>query len=161
VTTAISSAKAAESVLAVWRLHPFQAKFHGKKHFSDLYNFIFSDSLNGSQVVLAHKILKFAEKKRRTPPAGTPIFIAYGSYYVAMLMGKYLLEANSTNLNQLNHSTFAEVDTDWEKNDQKYFDKAITKIGEALTAQYGDRILTPRELAEAFRGSALKGRVLS
>lgn len=159
--TAISSAKAAESVLAVWRLHPFQAKFHGKKHFSDLYGFIFSDSLNGAQVVLAHKILKFAEKKRRTPPPGTPVFIAYGSYYVAMLMGKYLLEGNSINLNQLNHSTFAAVDTDWEKNDQKYFDKAIKKIGDALTAQYGDRALTPRELAEAFRGSALKGRVLS
>jgi len=160
-STAISSAKAAESVLAVWRLHPFQAKFHGKKHFSDLYGFIFSDLLNGAQVVLAHKILKFAEKKRRTPPAGTPVFIAYGSYYVAMLMGKYLLEGNSINLNQLDHSTFTAVDTDWEKNDQKYFDKAIKKIGEALAAQYGDRMLTPRELAEAFRGSALKGRVLS
>jgi hypothetical protein len=158
---AISSAKAAESVLAVWRQHPFQAKFHGKKHFGDLYSSIFTESLNGSQVILAHKILKFAEKKRRTPPAGTPVFIAYGSYYVAMLMGKYLLEANSLNLNQLNHSTFAAVDTDWEKNDQKFFDKAIKKIGEALTAQYGDRVLTPRELAEAFRGSALKGRVLS
>ena len=158
---AISSAKAAESVLAVWRKHPFQAKFHGKKHFGDLYNSIFTESLNGAQVVLAHKILKFAEKKRRTPPPGTPVFIAYGSYYVAMLMGKYLLESNSINLNQLNHSTFAAVDTDWEKNDQKYLDKAINKIGDALTAQYGDRVLTPRELAEAFRGSALKGRVLS
>lgn len=110
---------------------------------------------------MAHKILKFAERKRRTPPAGTPVFIAYGSYYVAMLMGKYILEGNSINLNQLNHSTFAAVDADWEKNDQKYFEKAMKKIGDALIAQYGNRDLTPRELADAFRGSALKGRVLS
>jgi len=88
----VLSSRAAEAVLAVWRNSPHQAKTQQRELFGNLYDQIFSDDLNGSQIVLATLLFRFAEKKRQRPDTNAPRWVTYGSHFVAMLMGRYLRE---------------------------------------------------------------------
>lgn len=87
----ILSSRAAEAILAIWRSSPHQARSQQRELFGNLYNTIFSDDLNGSQMVLATLLFRFAEKKRSRPDADAPNWLTYGSHFISMLMGKYLL----------------------------------------------------------------------
>jgi len=48
---------AAEAILSVWRGKPHQVKFFSREHFGKLYNVIFTEQLNGAQVVIAVQLL--------------------------------------------------------------------------------------------------------
>jgi hypothetical protein len=87
----ILSSRAAEAILAVWRKSPQQARSQQRELFGNLYDLIFSDDLNGTQVVLATLLFRFAEKKRQRPEPDAPAWLTYGSHFISMLMGKYLL----------------------------------------------------------------------
>jgi|GEM_PF-98871 len=87
----ILSSRAAEAILATWRNSPHQARSQQSELFGNLYDTIFSDDLNGSQVVLATLLFRYAEKKRSRPDSDAPKWLTYGSHFIAMLMGKYLL----------------------------------------------------------------------
>ena len=87
----ILSSRAAEAILAVWRRSPQQARSQQRELFGNLYELIFSDDLNGSQVVLATLLFRYAEKMRQRPEADAPPWLTYGSHFISMLMGKYLL----------------------------------------------------------------------
>ncbi len=87
----ILSSRAAEAILAVWRTSPQQARSQQRELFGNLYDQIFSDDLNGTQVVLATLLFRYAEKKRQRPEPGAPAWLTYGSHFISMLMGKYLL----------------------------------------------------------------------
>jgi len=158
--TSISSAKAAEAILAVWRMKPFSAKYHGRDHFDKLYDRIFSDALTGAQAVIATLIVRIAEAKRRRPPANSPACLAYGSFFAAMLMGKYLLEELGIRQNQLNHNQFNAAKTKLEEKSDEYFGRAMTAIDSAVTDHFGGREPSLQELASVFRGGALMGRLL-
>ena len=109
--TDISSATAAEAILAVWRGRPHQTKFYGREHFGKLYDLIFTDDLNTAQAVVATLLFRFAENKRRRPPEGSPAFIAYASALLAMLMGRYLLQDLGITVARLDHTNFAAAHT--------------------------------------------------
>ena len=64
-STDITSGVAAEAVLAVWRQKPHQAKFFTREHFGKLYNVIFTEQLNGAQVVIAIQLYRIAEKRHK------------------------------------------------------------------------------------------------
>ena len=67
----ITSAVAAEAVLAVWRERPHQAKFRRSEHFGKLYNDIFV-GLDPAQAVVATLIFRGVENRRKRPAEETP-----------------------------------------------------------------------------------------
>ncbi len=149
--TDISSGTAAEAVLSVWRHRPHQAKFMGREHFGKLYDSIFTDDLNAAQVVIATLVFRIAENKRRRPPAGAPDFVAYGSCFLAMLMGQYLLSDLGLTLAQLNHLKFADAKAKLEQNEEAYFAKATKAVDAALRKLYGGQTVSLQRLAATFR----------
>lgn len=147
----ISSATAAVAVLSVWREHPHQAKFYGREHFGKLYDIIFKNDLNAAQVIIATLLFRFAENKRRRPPEGSPDFVAYASCFLAMLMGRFLLEALGINLSQLDHLKFFEAKSIFEQNDEDYYQQSVNKISDAVNRLYGSQDVSLQRLAATFR----------
>ncbi len=158
--TSVSSAKAAEAILAVWRMKPFSAKYHGRDHFDKLYDRIFTDGLTGAQTIIATLIVRITEGKRRRPPADSPACLAYGSFFAAMLMGKYLLEDLGIRQGQLDHRRFSTAKDKLDEKADDYFTRAMTAIDTAVSEHFGGREPSLQELASVFRGGALMGRLL-
>lgn len=150
-TLDISSATAAVAVLSVWRARPQQAKFYGREHFGKLYDIIFKDDLNAAQVIIATLLFRFAENKRRRPPEGAPEFVAYASCFLAMLMGRFLLEDLGISLAQLNHLKFDEAKITFNQNDETYYQRSVEKIGDAINRLYGSQDVSLQRLAATFR----------
>lgn len=156
----ILSSRAAEAVLAVWRSMPHQAKTHSRELFSNLlYDSIFNAQLNGTQVVLATLLFRYAETKRQRPSAGAPDWITYSSHFVAMLMGRYLLADLGITLDQLNHTKFADAVKEWELKDSQYHAKALTDLQTAIDALYGNQPQSLQQLAATFRRGDLLERL--
>jgi len=150
-----TSAVVAEAVLAIWRHRPHQARFSGRKHFGALYDIIFTDDLNGAQAILAALMLRQVENRRKRPPEGAPAFLAYGSRFVAMLMGKYLLEDQGIELNQLNHRNFSAVLSRLEENGNDYLIRAEAEIEAALSPILLNKERTLQRLSATFRRADL------
>jgi hypothetical protein len=135
----ISSSVAAEAVLAVWRKKPHVAKFRSREMFGKYYDIIFSKDLNGAQVVLAVLIFRYAENKRKRPDSHVeqPVYAPYASLFVAMLMGRYLLEdRDNMPLEQVTHKNFIAFQETFEKNAAHYHKRAFQDIDKALEATY-------------------------
>jgi len=163
-----TSAVIAEAILAVWRHRPHQARFAGAKHFGVLYDTIFSHDLNGAQAVIAALILRQVENRRKRPPKDAPYFLPYGSRFVAMLMGIYLLEDMKIELTQLNHDTFKDAENAIKEKGYDYILKAEKEIESQLNALFKGKDHTLQRLSATFRrsdlingltGNSLKGKV--
>lgn len=153
--TDITSTTAAEAVLAIWRHRPHSARFATKDHFGKLYDLIFTGDLNGPQVVAAVLLLRIAENKRKRSPEGAPDFLQYGSRFIAMLMGMYLLEDLGTNLSGLTHKNFAKARELIETKGEDYFQRALNRIDTELTAEFGEAEPTLQKLSATFRRADL------
>ncbi len=147
----ISSATAAEAILSVWRQRPHQAKFQSREHFGKLYDLIFSPTLNAAQVIIAALIYRFAENKRRRPPTNTPDFVAYGSCFLAMRMGKHLLTDLNITMEELNHRDFDAANALWNAKSETYFDQAVIDVDAALKKLYGGQKISLQRLSATFR----------
>ena len=150
-----TSAAVAEAVLAVWRRRPHQARFRGRDHFGALYDTIFTQDLNGAQAVVAVLLLGTAESHRRNAPDDAPDFLAYGSRFVAMLMGRSLLEELGVALAGLDHRNFTQARQLIERHGDRYLSRAENQIDTALGALFGGRARTLQRLAAAFRRADL------
>ena len=150
-----TSAVIAEAVLAVWRHRPHQARFSGNKHFGALYDVIFTKDLNGAQAVIAALIMRATENRRKRPPVGAPDFLVYGSRFVAMLMGKYLLSDLQIKLDKLDHRNFGLARATLDENILKYFGRAEVEIEDALKPLFSQRERTLQRLSATFRRSDL------
>lgn len=157
--TDITSTTAAEAVLAIWRHRPHSARFASKDHFGKLYDLIFSADLNGSQVVAAVLLLRFAENKRKRPPENSPDFLQYGSRFIAMLMGMYLLSDLNAELSGLTHKNFGEARHLIEVNGEEYFQRALTAIDKELANEFPNADLTLQKLSATFRRADLVERL--
>ena len=150
-----TSAVIAEAVLAIWRNRPHQARFRSREHFGALYDEIFSESLNGAQAIIAALLHRHAENRRKRPPDDAPDFLSYGSRFVAMLMGRYLLEAMNISLPELDHRNFgralALVEGQW----KSYLLRAESRIKDALKELFIDRETTLQRLSATFRRADL------
>jgi hypothetical protein len=149
--TDISSATAAEAILSVWRERPHQAKFYGREHFGKLYDLIFSDDLNATQVIIAVLLFRHAENVRRRPPEGSPDFVSYASCFLAMLMGRYLLKDLGIGLDKLTHLNFAAAKAKCEQDAERYFNGAVAAVGKAIKKLYGNQDVSLQRLAATFR----------
>jgi hypothetical protein len=147
----ITTATAAEAVLSVWRRRPHQAKFMSREHFGKLYPLIFNANLNGAQLVIATLLFRFAENRRKRPPEGSPAFVPYASCYIAMLMGRYLLEDMKCKQGELDHRNFTQARVLVEKKSEEYFAKGLDAIQEALKNLYGDKPVSLQRLSATFR----------
>ena len=150
-----TSGVVAEAVLAVWRRRPHQARFRTRGHFGALYDTIFEKNLNGAQAIIAALLLRHAENRRKRPPQDAPDFLAYGSRYIAMLMGRYLLEEMGVPLNQLDHRTFDRARELVEQKSDNYVSRAEQQIREALSPLFSKRERTLQRLSATFRRADL------
>ena len=150
-----TSAVIAEAVLAIWRYRPHQARFLRREHFGALYDVIFTPELNGSQAVIAALLHRQAEKHRKRPPDNAPDFLAYGSRFIAMLMGRYLLEEMDIGLGDLNHRNFGIARDLVELRSSGYLSRAEKEISAALDPLLNGRKRTLQRLSATFRRSDL------
>ena len=146
-----TSALVAEAVLAVWRGRPHQARFGRRRHFGALYDTIFTEGLNGAQAVLGCLILRTAENRRKRPPSEAPGFLPYASRFVAMLVGRYLLDDLSMNLDGLDHRAFAEARERFEEQKDGYVRRAEDRIRKELATLFNGREQTLQRLSATFR----------
>lgn len=147
----VTSSIVAESVLAIWRKKPQQAKFRRKEHFGKLYGEIF-DELNAAQALLAVMIFRAVENERKRPTIqDLPSFLPYGSHYIAMLVGKKLLKDQSITLHELTHRNFNDVLAAFNSGAAQYHKAAIQDIESALVRCYGVRRVSLQQLSATFR----------
>ena len=131
-SSVITSAIVAEATLAVWREKPHQAKFRRKEHFGKLYVDIFTE-LNAAQAILAVLIFRDAENERKRPSeAGPPPFIPYSAHYIAMLIGRELLQEQGVKLAAVSHRYFAELVDRLRQDGGTYHTRAVAKVSDAL-----------------------------
>lgn len=148
----ITSSEAAESVLAVWCKAPHQAKFLTREHFGKLYNRIFTQQLNGAQVVSAVLMCRLAEHRRRHPDRSDPEFVRYAAYFVAMQMGQYLLQdLQLSNVTDLNHRNFPEARDFIQRHGATYFQSGVADVQRAIAALYSESAVSLQQLAATFR----------
>ncbi len=153
----ITSSIVAESVLAIWRESPHQAKFRRKEHFGILYNEIFNN-LNSAQALLAVLIFRHVENQRKRPEiANPPEFLPYASHYIAMLEGLLFLHRRKLKLKDVTHLNFKELVVAFEGKKHKLYEVAIIALTEALTNLYGKRKISLQQLAATFRRGDLLG----
>ncbi|GBF82758.1 AIPR family protein [Aphanothece sacrum] len=151
----ITSGSAAEAILSVWRSSPHQAKFFSREHFGKLYDKIFSNDLNGAQVISAVFLYRIAENRRRRPHENDPVFVRYASCFIAMQMGKLLLkDLGIQTLPNLNHTNFSQaIKLIEQKGNTIYFDQACEDIEKALKNLYSDdhKNISLQQLSATFR----------
>jgi hypothetical protein len=150
-STDISSGVAAEAVLSVWREKPHQAKFFSREHFGKLYDSIFTENLNGAQVVLAVQLYRIAENRRKRPESQDPDFIRYASCFIAMQMGRRLLHDLQIKMNDISHLNFHHAQKLIEQNGEAYFNHAVQDIQLALESLYGSNETSLQQLSATFR----------
>ena len=157
-----TSAVIAEAVLAVWRHRPHQARFRSREHFGALYRTIFTDDLNGSQAVTAALLHRHAENRRKRAPNDAPDFLAYGSRFIATMMGRYLLNDLGITLRQLDHRNFDAARDLVDRNSDGYLARAQERIAGALDPLFGGkgRERTLQRLSATFRRADLVDTLL-
>ena len=147
----ITSLIAAEAVLAIWRERPHQAKFRRKEHFGKLYEDIFKH-LNAAQTLLAVLIFRAVENERKRPKmAEPPAFLPYSSHYIAMLIGRKLLENKNISLDEVSHRNVQGLLHTFEDNQAQYHANAIQSLEKALKDCYGERAVSLQQLSATFR----------
>ena len=150
-TTDITSGVAAQAMLSVWREKPHQGKFFTREHFGKLYDLIFTEQLNGAQVVIAVQLYRIAENRRKRPEANDPEFIRYASCFIAMQMGRRLLSSMSLSLKDLNHQNFLYAQKIIEEKGKNYFNASVQDVRQALQKLYGEQEISLQQLAATFR----------
>ncbi len=150
-----TSAVIAEAVLAIWRRRPHQARFRRREHFGALYSTIFTENLNGAQAIVAALLHRYAENHRKRPPEDAPDFLAYGSRFMAMLMGRYLLDEMAISLERLDHRNFGDARELLYRKSDDYLTRSRTQISGALDPLFRGRERTLQRLSATFRRADL------
>lgn len=150
-SAAIASTIVAESVLAIWRNKPHQAKFLRREHFGKLYDDIFKN-LNPAQALLAVLIFRIVENERKRPTLSKPPeFLPYAAHYLAMLVGKQLLQSQSLTMADVNHRNFNHLSEALSAQKEIYLQDAINNIKTALIKLYGAQTVSLQQLSATFR----------
>ena len=146
----VTSSAAAESVLAVWRERPHQAKFRRGEHFGKLYDLIFKE-LNAAQALIATRIYRMVERRRREGGEETPEFLPYASHHLAMVIGRELRRELRLAVLDISHRNFAALKAALDDDGDHYYSRAVESLSDALRACYGDRHVSLQQLAATFR----------
>ncbi len=155
----ITTGVAAEAVLSVWRRNPHQAKFFSREHFGKLYNSIFTDQLNGAQVVIAVQLYKIAENRRKRPEPTDPGFVRYASCFIAMQMERRLLADMNVQMQNISHQNFQLAQQLIDQSGEAYFNASVQDIQQALQNLYGEQEISLQQLSATFRRGDLISRL--
>ena len=129
----IPATVAAEAVFSVWRRKPHAAKFRQSELFGKYYAEIFTDKLNGAQVVLAVLLYRFADSLRKRDDVQEKFrFAAYAANFLAMEMGWLLLKSLGLRLEQVDHKSFELAAAELERNRSSLFAKACERIAAGI-----------------------------
>ncbi|TRV04112.1 MAG: abortive phage resistance protein [Microcystis wesenbergii Mw_MB_S_20031200_S109] len=158
-STDITSGVAAEAVLSVWRRKPHQAKFFSREHFGKLYDTIFTDQLNGAQIVIAVQLYRIAENRRKRPESTDPDFVRYASCFIAMQMGQKLLADMKVQMKDISHQNFQSAQMLIDQNGDSYFNASLQDIKQALQDLYGEQEISLQQLSATFRRGDLISRL--
>ena len=152
-TTDITPGVAAEAILAVWRQKPHQAElFFTREHFGKLYNVIFTEQLNGAQVIIAVQLYRIAENRRKRPHPNDPACVIYGgSHFITMQMGKRLLKKMNLQMKEINHRNFEDANQLINQNGENYFNDSVRDVQKALQSLYGNQEISLQQLSATFR----------
>lgn len=147
----VTSSIVAESVLAIWRMCPHQAKFRRKDHFGKLYDEIFK-GLNAAQALLAVLIFREVENERKRPTrTSTHSFLPYASHYTSMIVGNRLLEKHHIEIEDVTHKNFVELRQSVIDDFGQFYDESISVLAWSIRACYGEREVSLQQLAATFR----------
>lgn len=147
----ITSSIVAESVLAIWKQRPHQAKFRRKEHFGKLYEDIFRN-LNAAQALLGVLIFRAVENERKRPTSpAPPDFMPYASHYISMLIGRKLLADMGVPLPEVSYRNFKVIVQKFEDGQAQYHANAVNDVRDALKACYGNREISLQQLSATFR----------
>ena len=148
----ITSATAAEAVMAIWREKPHQAKFRRTELFGSLYEQVFNNSLNAAQVIIAVLIFRMVENERKRPKnLNPPDFLPYASHFIAMLIGRFLLRECKINLKELTHQNINTVRETLENKYSEFYETSIQRIDWALLVFQGKQEYSLQRLSATFR----------
>jgi AIPR protein len=150
-STDITSGVAAEAVLSVWQEKPHQARFFAREHFGKLYGSIFTDQLNGAQVVLAVELYRIAENRRKRPESHDPDLVRYASCFIAMQMGRRLLSDMKIRRKDVSHQNFQLAHQMIGQRGEDYFNGSVGDIEAALRELYGAQEVSLQQLSATFR----------
>jgi hypothetical protein len=124
---------AAEAVFSVWCRKPHMAKFRSRELFGNYYREVFTDSLNGAQLILAVLIYRAADAMRKRYDVQRRFrFAGYGQNFIAMEMGSLLLLEARLTRPQVDHRSFQTLLDLFEKNREHYFQEACYRIAAGI-----------------------------
>lgn len=149
----IPSSVAAESIYAIWRMKPHQAKFKRTELFGKFYYEVFN-KINGAQLVLAVLIYRFCDSQRRKISIAEKYpHIPYSSYFMGMLIAQIVLRDLKVGFDQLSHKNFSDVRAYFENNKEPLFERANAVLVDALQKFYvqGYEGIELRRLSATFR----------
>ena len=135
----ITIAVAAEAILSIWNKKPHVVKFRKTRLFEDnYYNEIFTDKLNGAQLVLAVLIWRYVETKRKTSIDELyeeyP-FIGYSSNLVSMIIGIFILKDKSITKDKITYINFKDLREIFEEKKEMYYVDALNLVKEELESE--------------------------
>lgn len=165
----ITSTRAAIAVLTVLRRLPHLARFAESRLFGTYYRRIFTNNLNGAQVVLATRI--FADVERAlavlAKTSDRLVFLPYAAHHVAMLCGDLLLRPDSASPHAaharrpfVDHRNLPFYLQEWSKNTAEIMEKATALIERALERLGIDESTNLQRVAAQFRRADLLDELL-
>ena len=90
-------------------------------------------------------------RKRLAFVPGQPPFLPYASHYLAMLIGRALLEEQDITLRDVSHRHFHTLLSHFQTHKARYHTQAVADITDALKACYGERDISLQQLSATFR----------
>ena len=153
---------AAQAIYSIWKGKPHVAKFRRKELFGTLYDDVYRPIPNAAQVIIAVLIYRFCDNQRRKISLIEKFpHIPYSNYFIAMIIGKLLLNKTNISIGQLSHMNFEQVKTYFENNKTDLFDEANLILINALDLLYNEdyKTLEMPRLSSAFRRGDLFSQI--
>lgn len=150
---AIPSTVAAESIYSIWKKKPHVTKFRRNELFGRFYDEVFSN-VNGAQLVMAVLIYRYCDRLRKQQNFVQQYpHLPYSTYFLAMLIGKLLLNKTNKIYEELTHISFAEVKNYFEMNKEQLFQQSNDMLVRSLNKLYPDGYenIELRRLSATFR----------
>ena len=157
IADSIPASVAAEAIFSIWREMPHLAKFKGNELFGKNYKLIFGTkekiAINGAQLILAVFIYRFCDNERRNIELiKKNRHIPYSKYFMAMLVGKYLLKNNNITINQLTNQNFNDIKTYFDMHKFTLYELANEEVNTSLLKLLPDyNTVDLRRLSATFR----------
>ncbi len=150
----ISVTTAAEAVLAIWRRQPQRARALVSQGLNAVYHKVFTDDLNGAQVVLAVLLLRAAWRELTALEDRALELGELSAGYLAQQMGQQLLAELGVSLDVLDHRSFEAAAALVERQRARYFQEALRVLSAAVISHRSSEVSLV-ELEQLLESGAL------